>query len=168
MLERWVAVGRPQVVTGRREAKIENQNLVEIRHHSTTNVALNIDLPQSSEPQSLLSLILNWRTQHLGTQAFPTLPTLLMIRISRFCRSAGAICKITTPVKVEPHIQIPAFDGNTLQCSNTPYPILSIILHAGPTPNAGHTSRLIIAPAGHHSTAQWSTDDARPAKACRS
>ena len=75
------------------------------------------------------------------------------------------ICKITTPVKVEPCIQIPAFDGNILRCSNTPYRILSIIMHAGPTPHAGHyTSRMIIAPAGHHSTAQWSTDDARPAK----
>ena len=50
--------------------------------------------------------------------------------------------------------------------TNTQYRILSVIWHAGPTPNAGHyTSRLIIAPPGHHSTDQWSTDDARPANA---
>ena len=150
---------------GPAEARIEHQNLVEIRHHSTSHVALNIDLAQSSEPQSLQYLILAWHTQQLGTQACTAPPTLLMIRLSRFCSSAEARSKITTPVQVEPGIQIPTFDGNTLQCSYTPYKILSIIIHAGSTPHARHyTSRLLTAPAAHHSVAQWSTDDARPAK----
>ena len=55
MLEHWVAVGRPEVVAGRWEARIENQDLVGIRHHSTTNVALNIDLPQSLFSTGILS-----------------------------------------------------------------------------------------------------------------
>ena len=165
VLEHWVAVGRPHVVSGRWEARIENQNLVEVRHFSTTNMAINIDIPQSSEPHSLQGLIHDWHTQHPGIQALTIPPRLLMIRTFRFCRSADGISKITAPVKIEPCIQMPTLDANALQCSNTPYHVFSVILHAGPTPRAGqYTSRLIVPPGGNHSTAHWSTDDARPAK----
>ena len=100
MLEHWVAVGRPQVVAGRWEARVENNDLIEIRHHSSSMVALNIDLPQSSELQSLQCLVLAWHTQQLGIQAFRDLPVLLMLRLSRFCRQADDVRKIATPVKV--------------------------------------------------------------------
>ena len=42
------------------------------------------------------------------------------------------------------------------------YDVLSVILHAAPTPTAGHyTTRLFVT--GDRSLAQWTTDDARPA-----
>ena len=137
MLEHWVAVGRPQVTAGRWEARIENQILIEIRQRSTANVTLNIDLPQSAELRSSYSLILHWHTQQLGIQAFTAPPTLLMIRLSRFYRNHDAICKVTSPVILQQHVQIPVFDSDTLQCSNTQYRVISVILRAGPNPQRG-------------------------------
>ncbi|CAE7708298.1 unnamed protein product [Symbiodinium pilosum] len=73
--------------------------------------------------------------------------------------------KVTTPVIIEPRVNIPVFDDDTLQCTNVAYNVWSVILHAGHSPHAGHyTSRLLTATADGASGAQWSTDDARPAK----
>ena len=163
-LEHWVAVGRPQAVVGTWEARIEN-HLIEIRHHSSTDVALNLDLEQSHIPQSLQHLIFTWHTQQLGIQALKSPPIILMIRLSRFRQVQNQMQKVTTPVIIEPRLNLPAFDDDTLQCTNVPYNVWSVILHAGHSPHAGHyTSRLPTATADGASGAQWSTDDARPAK----
>ena len=62
-------------------------------------------------------------------------------------------------------MNIPVFDDETLQCTNVPYNVWSVILHAGHSPHASHyASRLLTAAAGGTCGVQWSTDDARPAK----
>ena len=100
-----------------------------------------------------------WHTQQLGVQALSDPPKVLILRISRFERSGGAIRKGTTPVQVSTVLQAPW----RLQCSYTPYHVLSVTLRSGPAPNAGHyTTRLLRT--GDQHVAQWSTDDARPAK----
>ena len=164
-LEYWVAVGRPQIVVGTWEARIENQQLIEIRHHSSTDVALDLDLEQSHTPQSLQQLIFAWHTQQLGIQAFQNPLVILMIRLSRFRQVQGQMQKVTTPVIIAPRVNIPVFDDDTLQCTNVPYHVWSVILHAGHSPHAGHcASRLLAATADGASGVQWSTDDARLAK----
>ena len=166
-LEHWVAVGRPQAVTGTWEARVENQQLIEIRHHSSTDVALSLDLERSRDSQSLQHLIFSWHTQNLGIQALKNPPLILMIRLSRFQRLFNSASKVTTPVIIEPRVNIPVFDDDALHCTNTPYDVVSVILRdlrAGHSPHAGHyTARLLTEPAGSISTAPWSTDDARPA-----
>ena len=163
-LEHWVAVGRPQTVIGTWEARVENQHLIEIRHYSSTEVALNLDLDQTCDPQNLQHLILIWHTQQLGIQALKDPPLVLMIRLSRFQRLQHRTHKVRTPVIIEPRVNIPVFDDEALQCTNVPYDVLSVILHAGNSPSAGHyTTRLLTPAAGGTSVVQWSTDDARPA-----
>ena len=163
MLEHWVAVGLPQIVTGRLEARIEQQGLVEIRHHATTSVTLTLDMPQSNDPFSLQSLMCTWHTQQLGIQTLSGPLKVLILRSSRFERSGGTIKKVNAPVQVSTVLQVPVFDNDTLQCSYTRYHVLSVIMHSGPTPNAGHyTARLFRT--GDQQIALWSTDDARPAK----
>ena len=164
-LEHWVAVGRPQAVVGTWEARIENQRLIEVRHHSSTDVALSLDLEQSHLPHSLQHLIFTWHTQQLGIQALKNPPIILMVRLSRFRQVQNQVQKVTASVTIEPRVNLPVFDDDTLQCTNIPYHAWSVILHAGNSPNAGHyTSRLLTATADGASGAQWSTDDARPAK----
>ena len=164
-LEHSVAVGRPQAVSGTWEARVENQQLIEIRHHSSTDVALRLDLEQSRDSQSLQHLILLWHTQNLGIQALKNPPLILMIRLSKFQRLSNSTSKVTTPVIIEPRVNLPVFDDDALHCTNVPYDFISVILRAGHSPDAGHyTTRLLTEPAGSISTAQWSTDDARPAK----
>ena len=88
-----------------------------------------------------------------------------MIRLSRFQRLSNGTSKVTTPVIIEPRVNVPVFDDDTLHCANVPYDVISVILRAGHSPDAGHyTTRLLTEPAGSVSTVQWSTDDARPAK----
>ena len=128
---------------------MENHQLIEIRHHSSTDVALSLDLEQSCDPQSLQHLILIWHTQCLGTQALKNPPLILMIRLSRFQRLLNHTHKVATPVIIEPRVSVPLFDDDTLHCTNVPYDVISVILHAGHSPDAGHYT---------------STDDARPAK----
>ena len=53
MLEHWVAAGRPQVVSGRWEARIAEGMLVEIRHFATTMSPINLDLPEIAGTISL-------------------------------------------------------------------------------------------------------------------
>ena len=164
-LEHWVAVGRPQAVSGTWEARVENQQLIEIRHHSSTDVALSLDLQQSRDSQNLQHLILSWHTQNLGIQTLKNPPLILMIRLSRFQMLSNGTSKVTAPVIIEPGVNVPVFDDDTLHCTNVPYDVISVILHAGHSPDAGHyTTRLLTASAGSIEPAQWSTDDARPAK----
>ena len=138
-LEYWVAVGRPQAVVGTWEARIENQQLIKIRHHSPTDVALDLDLEQSHTPQSLQQLIFAWHTQQLGIQALQNPPVILMIRLSRFRQVQGQMQKVTTPVIITPRVNIPVFDDDTLQCTNVPYHVWSVILHAGHSPQQATT-----------------------------
>ena len=164
-LEHWVAVGRPQAVSGTWEARVANQQLIEIRHHSSTDVALSLDLEHSRDSQSLQHLIFSWHTQNLGVQALKNPPLILMIRLSRFQRLSSGASKVTTPVIIEPRVNVPVLDDDALHCANVPFDVISVILHAGHSPDAGqYTSSLLTEPAGSISTAQWSTDDARPAK----
>ena len=58
MLEHWVVVGRPQVVAGRWEARIEQQSLIEIRHSAITQTAVTPDIPHAKEPTGLQHLVL--------------------------------------------------------------------------------------------------------------
>ena len=88
---------------------------------------------------------------------------ILIIRISRFVMQDGTTCKITTPIHVQPSLQMQEFDGDSLQCSHIKYEVLSVTPHAGATPSAGHyITRLFVA--GDRRLAHWSTDDARPAR----
>ena len=76
MLEHWVAAGRPQVVTGRWEARIAEGMLVEIRHFATTISPINLDLPETAGTISLQQLVLEWHADQLGIQAlFEVSPT---------------------------------------------------------------------------------------------
>ena len=69
MLEHWVAAGRPQVVSGRWEARIAEGMLVEIRHFATTlsRSPINLDLPEISGTIGLQQLVLEWHADQLGT-----------------------------------------------------------------------------------------------------
>ena len=58
------------MVAGRWETRVENDNLIEVRHYSSSQIALTLDLPQSNESHSLQHLVVAWHAQQLGIQAF--------------------------------------------------------------------------------------------------
>ena len=152
-LEHWVAAGRPQVLSGRWEARIAEGMLVEIRHFATTMSPINLDLPASTGTISLQQLVLEWHANQLGIQALADAPQLLMIRLMRFTRRANQTCKNTASVAIPTTVQMPVFDGASLQCSFVAYRVSTILMHTGHTPHAAH-----------YTARQWSTDDGRTAR----
>ena len=138
MLEHWVAAGRPQVVSGRWEARIAEGVMVEIRHYATTSSPINLDLPELAGIISLQQLVLEWHANQLGIQALADTPQLLMIRLMRFTRRANQTCKNTASVAIPTALQMPVFDGASLQCSFVAYRVSAILMHTGHTPQAGH------------------------------
>ena len=164
MLEHWVAAGRPQVVSGRWEARIAEGILVEIRHFATTLSPINLDLPETAGTISLQQLVLEWHANQLGIQALADAPQLLMIRLMRFTRRANQTCKNTVSVAIPTTVQMPVFDDASLQCSYVAYRVSAILMHTGQTPQAGHnTARLLPLSGQDTEITQWSTDDGRTA-----
>ena len=105
-----------------------------------------------------------WHVNQLGIQALAEKPQLLMLRLMRFTRRANQACKNTAPVAIPNMMQMPVFDGTSVQCSFVPYRVSAILMHTGPTPHAGHyTARLPLSGQDPEIT-QWSTDDGRTAR----
>ena len=164
MLEHWVAAGRPQVVSGRWEARIVEGMLVEIRlcHNPIPHQSGSTG---SCWDHSLQQLVLEWHANQLGIQALADTPQLLMIRHMRFTRRANQTCKNTASVAIHATLQMPVFDGASLQCSFVSYRVSAILMHTGHTPQAGHyTARLLALSGQDTEITQCSTDDGRTAR----
>ena len=80
MLEHWVAAGRPQVVSGRWEARIAERGLVEIRRYAETSSPINVEFHESAQVVSLQQLILEWHVN----QSLVEKPQILMLLLMRF------------------------------------------------------------------------------------
>ena len=139
--------------------------LVEIRHFATTMSPINLDLPEMAGTISLQQLVLEWHANQLDIQALADAPQLLMIRLMRFTRRANQTCKNTASVTIPTTVQMPVFDGASLQCSFVAYGVSAILMHTGHTLQARHyTARLLPLSGQDTEITQWSTDDGRTAR----
>ena len=83
----------------------------------------------------------------------------------RFNRRANQTCKNIASIAIPSTLQMPVFDGASLQCSFLAYRVSGILMHTGHTPQAGHyTARLLPLSGQDTGITQWSTDDGRTAR----
>ena len=102
--------------------------------HIGINIAAHHDL------QSALNA---WHQQHY-THALSTPPKLLCLQLGRFRHEGRRTVKVRQRCSVPHRLQVPAFTGELLECTDLTYALCSGIAHIGDTATSGHYRAMCV------------------------
>ena len=170
MLVQWVSPAFYCSYWHRRWMQCEN---VLIHDHGDRHQPLFLQLEPTHVTNGMIRLTDMLRSWHgeLGMSAgLLRPPEVFCVHLERMVQtSKGALYKMQTPIIFTGNIQVPVFQGSTLDCRWEAYQAVAAFAHYGES-NAGHYRALLRTEPGHvglDATAYWlDCDDCRKPKPC--
>ena len=153
-LEHILGKGRPPVLQGRWESRLASSTGIETRERHHMHKAITLHFPTPHDPTYLSRLFEHWHRGGPFVQACATLPSISILRISRFqTLTDDSVSELHTRVAIPPRVTLPYFPGSSEHCEYVEYHVAACILHCGQDITAATIlldSSTIFLPALHH------------------
>ena len=131
---------RATATAGRWQARCLERGRSPVCEESSSAPHIGINIAAHHDLQSALNA---WHQQHY-THALSTPPKLLCLQLGRFRHEGRRTVKVRQRCSVPHRLQVPAFDGELLECTDLTYALCSGIAHIGDTATSGHYRAMCV------------------------